>query len=151
MNAGHIETIARGVFVKDGSLLLCHSKGAPNTYLPGGHVDFLEKAEHSLTREIKEELGLAAAVGRFLGAVQNAFIQEGAPHAEINLVFEMDIPGIDPSRDPESMEDYIEFCWQPIDALAESVLEPSVLRQLIPEWITGATPSQWATCGDQWL
>jgi len=54
-----IEIIARGVCVKGGKLLLCHSKGAPNTYLPGGHVEFCEDAKVALAREVVEERGSA--------------------------------------------------------------------------------------------
>jgi len=64
-----IEILARGVCVVDGRLLLCHTKGARNTYLPGGHVEFREKARETLRREVEEELGVKAKVGRFLGVV----------------------------------------------------------------------------------
>ena len=40
VHKGEIEIMARGVCVLDGALLLCHSAGADNTYLPGGHIDF---------------------------------------------------------------------------------------------------------------
>ena len=39
---GEIETIARGVCVKDGKVLLCRGKGLGTTYLPGGHIEFGE-------------------------------------------------------------------------------------------------------------
>ena len=54
----HIETIARGVAVKDGKILLCKAKCGSSTYLPGGHIELGETGREALVREIKEETGL---------------------------------------------------------------------------------------------
>ena len=45
-----IESIARGVCVKDGKLLLCRAKGGKSTYLPGGHIEFGESGRIALVR-----------------------------------------------------------------------------------------------------
>ena len=58
-----IETIARGVCVRDGKLLVCRAKGAKSCYLPGGHVEFGETGRQALVREMAEETGLAAEAG----------------------------------------------------------------------------------------
>jgi 8-oxo-dGTP diphosphatase len=135
MKRTEIEIIARGVCVKRGRVLLCHTKGADNTYLPGGHVEFGEPAAESLRREIKEELGRGANVGRFLGAVEHAYRRKGKPCCEVNLVFEAGIAGVSPRRVPRSREDYIEFLWAPLDGLAAARLEPGVLCRLLPAWL----------------
>lgn len=134
-----IELIARGVCVKQGRILLCHSKGAKNTFLPGGHVEWHEAAAVALCREIDEELGITAVVGRFLGAVEHTFRQgrHRKPHHEINLVFDFDLPGRDSSSAPESRESAIEFFWVPLGELADSRLEPAPLRKLVPDWLAG--------------
>lgn len=129
-----IEVIARGVCVVDDKLLLCHSKGAPNTYLPGGHVEFEESAAFSLVREIEEEMGLAAQVGRFLGAVEHTFIQKGKRHCELNLVFEFAVPGLDPRETPPSEEAHIEFLWCDLASLSDSAMEPFPLRKSLARW-----------------
>jgi 8-oxo-dGTP pyrophosphatase MutT (NUDIX family) len=131
---GHIEVLARGVCIVDRHLLVCHTKGAANTYLPGGHVEFGETSADSLTREIMEELGGSATVEHFLGIVEHAFIQKTVPHSEVNLVFQVRIDGLTPDIPPPSLEDYIEFRWIPLDHLASSDLEPAPLRRLIPAW-----------------
>ena len=121
-----IETIARGVCVRGGQILLCRAKGGSSTYLPGGHIEFGETGRQGLRREILEEIGAEASVGRFIGVVENAFMQHGKPHAEINLVYEFDM-------DAESVcakEDWIEFEWRDIGGLADANLLPEAFRRL---------------------
>ena len=121
-----IETIARGVCVRGGQILLCRAKGGSSTYLPGGHIEFGETGRQALRREILEEIGAEASVGRFIGVVENAFMQHGKPHAEINLVYEFDM-------DAESVcakEDWIEFEWRDIGGLADANLLPEAFRRL---------------------
>lgn len=130
-----IEILVRGVCVKNGRLLVCQSRGAANTYLPGGHVEWQEKAKDALVREIREEMGCRAVVKEFLGAVEHAFLQKGDRHCEINLVFSMDVPALDPLCPPEACEDWIAFKWIPLSRLAQNRLEPGPLRKLIPGWL----------------
>jgi ADP-ribose pyrophosphatase YjhB (NUDIX family) len=122
-----IETIARGVCVVDGKVLLCRGKGLPSTYLPGGHIEFGEKGAEALAREMKEETGLDAAVGKFLGIVENSFVQKGRRHCEINLVYEMTIE----RRDVRAQEDWIEFEWCAVDDLGSANLLPGEIAQFI--------------------
>ena len=122
---GVIETVARGVAIRDGKILLCHAKGGSSSYLPGGHIEFGETAKDALAREIAEELGVAADVGDFLGVVENSFTQAGKPHAEINLVYRVRVDGFPTT----SREDWITFSWCPLDALDKADLLP---RAMIP-------------------
>ena len=141
----HIEIIARGVCVQDGRLLVCHTKGAANTYLPGGHVEFGESAVYALSRELNEELGITCTVGPFLGSVEHTFFQKGDEHCEINLVFAFKMPAGNVEESPTSCEDYIEFHWLDIGTLNDSNLEPSILRSLIPSTGTSDTVPWWGS------
>ena len=121
-----IETIARGVCIREGKLLLCRAKGGGSTYLPGGHIEFGETGRVALVREMKEETGLDAACGRFLGVTENSFIQHGRPHAEINLVYELEIA----TTEVKSAEEWIEFLWCPLADLEAANLLPVEFRKL---------------------
>ena len=125
-----IETIARGVCVQDGKLLLCRAKGGKSTYLPGGHIEFGETGRAALVREVKEELGVGASAGAFLGALENSFVQNGKPHAEINLVYSLELAdGTDPAA-LKSQEDWIEFEWRDLKDLDSATLLPEGFRAL---------------------
>ena len=121
-----IETIARGVCVRDGKLLLCRAKGGSSTYLPGGHIEFGETGRQALVREVKEELGVESSVGAFLGVVENSFLQHGKPHAEINLVYELEMDDCG----AKSKEEWIEFEWCRLDMLGGANLLPEAFRTL---------------------
>lgn len=124
----HIETIARGVAIKDGKILLCKAKGGSSTYLPGGHIELGETGREALVREIKEETGLNSTTGRFLGIVENSFIQKGKKHSEINLVYELNVETLDDSVN--AAEDWIEFEWCELNKLDAANLLPEAFRVL---------------------
>ena len=130
-----IETIARGVCVVDGKILLCRAKGGTTTYLPGGHIEFGETGRQALVREVKEELGLDAQTGKFLGVVENAFTQHGKPHAEINLVYELILP---PDAEIAAREDWIAFEWRDRSDLGD--LLPAAFRRLETDAATPFAP-----------
>jgi len=140
-----IEVLARALCFKDGCLLLCHTKGARNTYLPGGHVEFGESAVCALKRELAEELGIRFKVKRFVGAVEHTFVQRGIRHCEINLVFEVAARGLTTKRVPVACEDYIEFQWVPIRALGKAKLEPRPLRNLVKRLLAGKRAGWWGS------
>ena len=145
MKSEMVEVIVRGVCIKENMLLLCHTKKAANTYLPGGHIDFGESATVALRREIREELGLDSQVGEFLGAVEHRFLQNGVLHCEINLVFNLAVPDLSADSEPFSCENYINFLWGRMDSLSESMLEPSVLKSLICDWSAGVDKCAWGS------
>ena len=133
-----IETIARGVCIMDAHILLCAPKvggdprGAPSrTYLPGGHIEFKETGRQALIREVKEELGLDATTGKFLGVIENQFVQKGKDHAEISLVYELNLVGGDPRGAPQAQEDWIQFIWWPVDKIKEANLLPKEMENYV--------------------
>ena len=125
-----IESIARGVCVRNGKLLLCRAKGGKSTYLPGGHIEFGETGRVALVREMKEELGVDSSTGVFLGALENSFLQNGKPHAEINLIYELKLAEGVEVESMKSQEDWIEFIWQDLNDLESANLLPEAFRDL---------------------
>ncbi len=125
-----IEVIARGVVINDNSILLCRSRKTGHYYLPGGHVEFGEKSEIALRREINEETGLEARKAEFIGAFENCFVQDEEKHHEVCLLFKIDLE----ERDIRSKEPFIEFEWIKISELENINFLPIILKKIIPSW-----------------
>ena len=126
----HIETIARGVCVVDGKILLCLPKDRSYSYLPGGHIEFGETGREALVREMKEETGLDATAGELLGVVESQFVQKGEKHCEINLLYKMSLDSrLSPSSPVSSCEDWICFDWVECDRIDSVNLLPSEMKR----------------------
>ena len=124
----HIETIARGVCVVDGKILLCYPKDRSYSYLPGGHIEFGETGREALVREMKEETGLDATAGELLGVVESSFVQKGEKHCEINLIYRMSLEGSGGLGGLESCEDWICFDWVECDKIDDVNLLPPEMK-----------------------
>jgi 8-oxo-dGTP pyrophosphatase MutT (NUDIX family) len=123
--------LVRGIIFAGNRVLLTRQKDGKYTFLPGGHVESGERAEAALEREIAEELGEAATIKAFVGAVENAWLDDGTPIHEINLIFEVEVPGLDPGQPPESREPHLEFLWADLSSLANLNLQPVPLRECL--------------------
>lgn len=126
----HIETIARGVCVRNGKVLLCYPRDRSYSYLPGGHIEFGETGREALVREMKEETGLDATAGDLLGVVESSFVQKGEKHCEINLIYAMEVKvkGEGEQRNVSSCEDWICFDWVECDKIDSVNLLPPEMK-----------------------
>lgn len=131
-----MELIVRGVCVREKQLLLCRNKEKGHLFLPGGHIEGGEGAVEALVREIREEAGYTCTVGRFLGAAETRFSQDGITVCELNLVFALQLNDDGTTSPPPSAESHIEFVWQPLDDVPTTMLPP-VLAARIQGWVDG--------------
>lgn len=123
-----IEVITRGLCVRDGRVLLCHSVPGNYLYLPGGHVEFGEPAGVALAREMMEEAGTRVDVGPLLLVSEHRFTQNGKPRHELNLTFEMVLHG----EQLESLEPDIAFEWVDLAVVQDLDVRPLAVRA----WLT---------------
>lgn len=126
---GVIETIARGVCVREGKVLICRAKGASTSYLPGGHIEFGERGSEALEREMMEETGIAVKAREPLGVFENTFNQHGKHHAEINLIYRMEI--VEPGVKVEAKESWIEFEWVALEQVEQAAILPTGIKRFI--------------------
>ncbi len=122
MTKAIILTKAMGLFVADGRLLVSPGfdsvKREHYFRLLGGSIEFGEKSEETLRREILEEVGAAVEVLHRLDVVENLFTFEGLRGHEIAFILHArfldkaftrrdELENIEPGRD----ETYL---WRPI-------------------------------------
>ena len=142
MNNSLFHYIVRGIIRDEKYLLLCKQKDGDYTFLLGGHIDFGEGAKFALAREIKAEIGADVKVGKFRGAIENAWDD----HCEISLVFEVEHNlSKDETPLPASPdEEHLAFLWVHQDNLTKHNLLPSP----IIDWLTNNSLCNWATTID---
>lgn len=125
-----IEVIARGLMIDSGRVLMCRNIKHDYCYLPGGHVEFAERASHALAREFKEETGLDSSIGPLLLTTEQCFHDGKRIHHEINIVFHVEQLG--PSKTPPdsvpSIEDKIDFVWIDFAQLTETDVRPTEIQ-----------------------
>jgi ADP-ribose pyrophosphatase YjhB (NUDIX family) len=87
-----IRPIVICIFSYHGKILVCEGIDSVKNeifYRPaGGMIEFQEKAEDALRREIEEETGEEITNIKYLAAVENIFTYEGKPGHEIILVYD---------------------------------------------------------------
>jgi 8-oxo-dGTP diphosphatase len=140
MREKQIEILARGVYVHNGKLLVCHNRKKNNYFLPGGHIEFGESGAYALKREIKEEMGLPCSIGAFLGVVEHTFRYRGERTCELNLVYEMKFNNLVSTKPAPSKEKKLEFIWMPLRQVARSKIEPAVVRKSLVQWLKSSKP-----------
>lgn len=126
--------IVRGIIMVEGQVLLAHQIGADNTFFPGGHVEVGESARAALVREIEEEFGHRVTVGRFVGAVEHTWTEDGRHNHELNLIFAVEVAGLHPPVSPPSHESHLEFIWSAPEDLAAHNLQPHTLIPCLTHW-----------------
>ncbi|OBY80993.1 NUDIX hydrolase [Paenibacillus sp. KS1] len=137
--------LARGIMLSGEYLLVAHCIGMDNTFLPGGHVEFREGMQESLSREIFEEMGLQCEVKQYIGAVEAGYEDNNVYHQEINHLFIADAQGIDHSRNPESKEQHLEFYWIHVNEMDKHNLLPYPVREAITHCKSGNRTPFWGS------
>jgi ADP-ribose pyrophosphatase YjhB (NUDIX family) len=136
-----IKVKAMGLFVSpDGRFLASPGfdsvKNQAYLRLLGGHVEFGERSDEALRREIKEEISADCRVGPLLEVIENSFTHEGEPGQEVVFLYageltdpelyaREEIPLIEPDQQKVAIwtptEDLLEgrvFCYPPADYAA---------------------------------
>lgn len=133
-NAGGWFRVRIGAVILDGDRVILQRDLALNRpfwVLPGGRAEFGEQGRDTAVREVAEELGVRASVGRLVWVNENRFARGTETCHELGLYFLMR-PEEPLTVTEESFTgpegDRFEFRWHPVDALGSIELYPEFLR-----------------------
>jgi len=131
MKNNNFEICARGIIIDGNKILICKAKGNKNFFFPGGHVEWGERADLALKRELKEEIGGTVKKSRFIGTNENLYRQGRKIHHELNSVFEAKLG----KKAPKVLEDHLEFRWVALKDLAKIEVYPTAIKSSVLKWI----------------
>jgi 8-oxo-dGTP pyrophosphatase MutT (NUDIX family) len=127
-------TLRVGAIIIHDGRVLCErgrSGATPFWFLPGGRTELGEAAAESLAREVGEELGLHATIGRLVYVVEYFFGYDGRRYHEVGLYFAVDLPagsypptGTGPFARMDGDVELV-FEWLPLVDLPATALYPS--------------------------
>ncbi len=129
-----------GMIISERKILAMHDQRSPYYYLPGGRVQIGETYEEAVVRELREELGVEAAIARPLWLNQG-FFTEDVDHLryhELCLYFLMDISKTDllsrgeafVCTDAENGTE-LRFEWLSFECLKDEYFYPLFLKEKI--------------------
>ena len=124
-----------GIAIHDGRVLVEQAIGKGFCFLPGGRVEFGENASDALRREVREELGEPATIGRLLITADNLFELDDRRMQEVSLYFLVELDEDSPILDRDGMfegaEPNVVLEWIPVDELGRANLKPEFLHEQI--------------------
>ena len=106
--------------------------------LPGGRIEIGEDAETGLRREVLEECGEAAEIGRLLWVIENFYTYRGTREHEVGLYFTADFPRGSPVFEDEWSSEEVDgtpllFRWHGVHDLNGIPLKPALLRTVLAQ------------------
>jgi ADP-ribose pyrophosphatase YjhB (NUDIX family) len=135
----------RALICHDGKVLVARPKNKNHTSLPGGHVENDESMIVALRREMMEECGKRVENERYLGVVEQLWIEDDVRQWEIVHYFSAEISNLATDANITSQEEKLEFLWiAPEDFEKENFLPLSV-RELIIAYLASDTKIWWAS------
>ncbi len=136
-HAGKIRPLALALITKGNKILANkgydYKKQEYFYRLPGGGIDFYEKAEDTLKRELKEENGIDVFVGKQLGVIENLFEFNGKKGHEIAIIFQAKLSDADMAKDkiPLLEPEFEGCCSEFVEINAENRIYPSEALQFL--------------------
>jgi ribose 5-phosphate isomerase B len=133
-----INLIARAIIIQDGHVLLTTATKENKNFssdlffMPGGHVEYNEPAIDALKREIWEEMHLVVKKTEFAGLLECNWNKKGKMYHELNLVFNVEIDGLDIKKAPEAQDhNFHQFVWKHLSQIHNISLLPNGLKKII--------------------
>jgi len=126
-----------GILLHQGRILLQGDRKRGYFVPPGGRCSFGESASSAARREIREELGIRANLGRLLWVVENLFPLDSYKFHEIGFYFEVKFDKSDLNKLPEGsfpgpeMRPNQFFRWIPLRKIGQFHVYPPFLAKKI--------------------
>lgn len=136
--AGNFELRAAAVVIHQNRLLVMQDDVRSYYYLPGGAVSLNETGAEALQRELSEELGIEAEIGRLLWVTEDLFIEdtEHKRFHHISFYYDVDVTALPDdllANDFEfnAPEGLLRFYWKNFAEMQKLYFYPEFLRHKV--------------------
>ncbi len=124
-----------GIVIKNGKILVVDMDDSGFYCLPGGYVELGETTEEAVQRELREETGSEVKVKKYLGVLENYFINKyGRKMHEISFYYLLEFVDSNIQTEDfmriENDKGYhikLNFYWIDLDAIDPNMVKPEVL------------------------
>jgi len=100
--------------------------------IPGGNLEFGEKLESALERELQEEIGLEIEVQNLLFLAEVHQQNKDTLHCVFNAQIISGTPKLNPKETTA-----LEICWIPLDSIEDFNLYPNIKTQIKEHFLEG--------------
>ncbi len=100
--------------------------------IPGGNLEFGEKLEEALKRELEEEIGLEIEVQNLLFLAEVHQQDKDTLHCVFNAQIVSGIPKLNPNETTA-----LEICWIPLESIEDYNLYPNIKIQIKEHFLEG--------------
>ena len=127
-----------GLIIRNNKLLLVDMDDSGFLCLPGGYVELGETTEEAVKRELVEEIGKDVIIKKYLGVVENYFINKFSKKMhEISFYYVMDFVGTDIEETDFTLIENdkghkikLDFKWININEIDKFDIRPNFLKDL---------------------
>lgn len=127
-----------GIIIRDNKVLMVEMDDAGFFCLPGGHVELGETTEEAMLREMKEETNKDTYIKKYLGNIENFFINKhNIGIHEIAFYYLMDfkedvkLKDLTRIENDEGTDVKLNFKWFDLDKLNDVNIKPTFLKEIL--------------------
>lgn len=129
---------AAGVIIHNGKILVHRNINSNHYALVGGRVEIGEDSEHTVKREIQEELGKEIEITGYISTIENFFEMEGSKYHEIMFVHKVEFINEEDKKIEETLrniegKEYLQYEWLDLNKIDEYPLWPRAVQSILKE------------------
>ena len=143
---GYKLNVRAGVVIMHNNKILLHRNVNSDHYaMIGGRVEIGENSEHTIKREVQEELGKEIEITGYVSTVENFFEMKGAKYHEIMFIHRVEFVDDEDKKIEYTLKnvegkDYLQYEWLDLNNIEDYPLLPVAVKEILRD---GEFPVHW--------
>ena len=126
------------VIIHNNKLLVHKNINSDHYSLIGGRVEIGEDSEHTVKREIKEEIGKDVDITGYIATIENFFKMKGKKYHEILFIHKAEFNNDKDKLIQETLKnvegkDYLRYEWLDLNNIQDYPLRPCEVKKVLEE------------------